>query len=50
MKGLFVIHVESRIVSSIAFGQEPLRVEDPRFDPILGGVLDVLEIYADDAL
>ena len=46
----FVIFFEAWIVSRIILGKKTLRVEDARFHPIVGVIVDILEVDTNDSL
>ena len=50
LEGLLIILIETFLVSRIIFWQKSLRMKDLRLDPIIGIVLDILQIYTDNVL
>ena len=50
LEGLLVVLQETRVEQVVGLGQETLRVEDARLDPVGGVVLHVLKVDTDDGL
>ena len=49
-KSQLVLCIETLVVSRIGLRQESLRMENTRFYPVIGVVLDILQIDANDIL
>ena len=47
---LLIIPIETFLVSRVAFGQKPFRMENARLHPVVRIVLNILQIYTNDIL